>query len=460
MARAIEVVSTPKRVAVVGGGWGGLAAAVEASELGHQVFLFEMARHAGGRARSVQINADTTLDNGQHILIGAYTDTLRMMRRVGVDPERALLRQPLEIRYPDGSGLRMARGPASFAFALAVLSADSWTLSDRWTLLRTAFAWWRNGLRNPGVRTVAELCAPLPERVRTDLMEPLCIAALNTPSAVASADVFLRVLSDALFGPRGSSDLLLPRLGLSTLFPNAALTWLRDRGHRVEFGHRVQRLLAADGRWLVDDEPFDFVVLACSAFEAARLSNPIAPRWAASAEALRYEPIATVYLQRSAAALHCPMVTLRSSPKAPAQFAIDLGSLGVAARTVAFVVSGARTWLEQGPDRLATAVGVQALSALPAHFPRASAPLLHTSVERRATFACTAGLARPPTEIAPGLVAAGDYIAGPYPATLEGAVRSGILAARTVSAGSASLDVAGLVRTLPDRASTMQKSLP
>lgn len=454
--------NTPKRIAVVGGGWGGLAAAVEASELGYQVVLFEMSRHAGGRARSVQIDAVTTLDNGQHILIGAYTDTLRLMRRVGVNPERALLRQPLEIRYPDGSGLRLdrARGPAWFAFALAVLGANGWTAHDRWTLLQTAASWWRNGMRSPGTRTVAELCAAMSERVRSDLMDPLCIAALNTPSGAASAEVFLCVLADALFGARGNSDLLLPRVGLSALLPNAALTWLQERGHRVEVGHRVQGLLAVNGKWLVDGEPFNAVVLACSASEAARLSNPIAPQWAANAAALPYEPIATVYLQRSALALRCPLLALRSSPEMPAQFAVDLDSLGVAGRTVSFVVSGARPWLEHGLDRLATAVRAQALSALPAQFPGPSALLLHITVERRATFACTPGLARPPTEIAPGLVAAGDYIAGPYPATLEGAVRSGRLAARAVSIYAGSSIEVPAVNDLPPPASTMQKSVP
>lgn len=446
-----------KRVAVVGGGWGGLAAAVEAVELGQRVVLFEMAHHAGGRARSVRVDAGTTLDNGQHILIGAYTHTLRLMQRVGVDPRRALLRHRLEIRYSDGSGLALARGPATLAFVLAVLRADGWSLNDRWTLLRTAHAWRRNGMRNPGARTVAELCAPLSDRVRSDLIDPLCIAALNTPSAIASADVFLRVLSDALLGTRGSSDLMLPRVGLSALFPDAAQTWLRDRGHRVELGHRVRNLRAAAGTWLVDNEPFDAVVLACSAAEAARLADPIAPRWAAVAAALPYQAIATVYVQRGAAALRCPIVALRSTPQAPAQFALDLGCLGAAERTVAFVVSGARDWVDQGVDRLTAAVQAQALSVFPDQFATTAARVTHASVERRATFACTAGLARPPAEIVPGLIAAGDYVAGPFPATLEGAVRSGLLAARAAGTGTAPAAPPDLHDNAPDGTLTMQE---
>ena len=89
------------KVAVIGAGWGGMAAAVQAAQAGHAVTVFEAGRAPGGRARAVAAQrADGTpvlLDNGQHILIGAYTATLGLMRRVGVDPDAVLQRQPLEI---------------------------------------------------------------------------------------------------------------------------------------------------------------------------------------------------------------------------------------------------------------------------------------------------------------------------------------------------------------------------
>ena len=92
------------KIAVIGAGWAGLAAAVKATQDGHEVTLFESARTPGGRARSVGVTGpDGTpllLDNGQHILIGAYTDTLSLMRTVGVDPDAALLRLPLTLRSP------------------------------------------------------------------------------------------------------------------------------------------------------------------------------------------------------------------------------------------------------------------------------------------------------------------------------------------------------------------------
>lgn len=416
-----------RTLAVVGAGWSGLAAAIEACRRGHDVTLFEMAREIGGRARSVSAAGGRTFDNGQHILIGAYRETLALMTRVGVDPQRVLLRLPLELRYPDGHGLKLPGGPPLTAFALGTLRARGWSLAERWQLLRTAAQWWRGGMRNPGVATVAQLCADLPRNVQTDLIEPLCVAALNTPAAEACATVFLRVLGDALFATPRGSDLLLPRVGLSELFPDRAVQWLRTHGAQLHTGHRVLALGRSDAHWRVDGEDFDAVVLACTAVEAARLVRTIDASWAQSAERLRYEPIATIYLERAGPPLEPPMIALQAGP---AQFAFDLEALGGASATVAFVVSGARRWLDDGLPALTQAVSEQARRSFPEGFGGAAGerPPIHASAERRATFACTPALARPRAHIADALYAAGDYVEGPYPATLEGAVRSGLRA--------------------------------
>ena len=126
--------------------------------------------------------------------------------------------------------------------------------------------------------------------------------------------------------------------------------------------------------------------------------------------------------------------TRRSSDQ-PAQFAFDLGLLGQHSALVAFVVSGARDWLALGLPALSESVQRQAASALPASF-GASPTVVHTTMERRATFACVPALARPSLGVAPGLLAAGDYIEGPYPAPIEGAVRAGV---RAVSAAKHAL---------------------
>ena len=412
------------RVAVVGGGWAGIAAAVHATQAGHAVTLFEMAPQLGGRARSVA-TGDAVLDNGQHILIGAYLETLALMRTVGVDPQAVLARQPLALVGPDGRGLRLRAGPAVPAFVAAVLRHHGWSWRERLGLLRHAAAWARAGFDADATWTVERLCAGLPRRVRDELIAPLCVAALNTPAHEASAQVFLRVLRDALFAGPGAADLLLPRAPLSALLPAPAHSWLDTYGARVRLGHRVQTLAAGGDGWTLDGEGFDAVVLACTAHEAARLARPVAPRWAAQAAAFEYQPIVTVYLDSAGTRLPQPMTALPDGPDAPAQYLFDHGALGACAGRFAAVVSGARPWTQRGLDATAQAARRQLLDAFAPGTWRSPPVVRRVFADKRATFACTPGLQRPGATLAPRLSAAGDYVDGPYPATLEGAVHSG-----------------------------------
>lgn len=419
------------KLAVVGGGWAGLAAAVRGHQARHRVVLFEMATQLGGRAREVVVDG-LALDNGQHILIGAYRRCLALMETVGSDVGAGLERRPMELRYPDGRGLRLPPGPPWLAFLRAVSDARGWTRRDRLVLLATTARWAIAGFRCDPRLTVDGLCAGLPAAVRALLIDPLCVAALNTPARQASAAVLLRVLRDALFGGPGSADLMLPRRSLGTLLPQPAAQWLRGAGVELQLGRRVQRLQARGAGWDLDGNAFDAVVLACSATEAARLAQPQAPLWAARAQALRYEPIVTVYFRCPGARLATPMTALLEGPDAPAQFVFDLQALGGPAGVFAFVISGAAAWVEAGAEVTAQAVLRQATSDFPAGTWPNPLQRLRVLTEKRATFCCTPELDRPPALIAPGLVAAGDYIAGPYPATLEGAVRSGEAAIATL----------------------------
>jgi hydroxysqualene dehydroxylase len=425
----------PLQVAVVGAGWAGIAAAVRARQAGHDVRIFEMAPQCGGRARTVHVNGHA-LDNGQHILIGAYGATLELMRAVDADVPSLLRRMPLVLQYPDGQGLHLQPGAPVPAFMRGVLHARGWTMPQRLSLLGAAAGWAARRFRCDERLTVAQLCARLPPIVRTQLIEPLCVAALNTPADMASASVFLRVLRDALFGGRGSADLLLPLAPLGALLAEPAAAWFDRHGVSATTRTRVMQLQRAVGTWLVDGDRFDAVVLGCGAAEAARLCAAHAPDWARITAALHYEPIVTVYLHCAGAKLPWPMTALRASAQAPAQFAFDLGALGRAPGVFAFVISGARPWVDRGLDDTAKAVVAQAIAAFaPGWWPRAPA-LLHAASEKRATFQCTPALQRPTPQIAAGLWAAGDYVAGPYPATLEGAVLSGQLAARGLGASS------------------------
>lgn len=414
-----------REVAVIGGGWAGLAAAVEATRRGHRVTLHEMAPHLGGRARAVDFG-DALLDNGQHILIGAYAQTLSLMRFVGVDLDRALLRTPLRVVYPDGTGLQLKAGHPVLSFAAAVMRYPGWGWHEKRALLGASTRWALHRFRCDGALTVAQLTSTLPAKVRDDLLDPLCVAALNTPASQASAGVFLRVLKDALFSGPGSADLLLPRMRLSELWPAPAARWLKASGATLRLSTRVERLEdAGDGRWIVDGRTFDAVILASSANEAARLTAAVAPGWSAEAGSLRYEPIVTVYARLPQhQRLPEPMMALHSDERRPAQFAFDLGALGGPQGVIALVVSGAADWVARGTESVEQA----ALTQAQAMFGGEALTPLRTTTEKRATFLCLPGMRRPAQRVLPYLLAAGDYVAGPYPATLEGAMRSGVAA--------------------------------
>ena len=423
------------KVAIVGGGWAGLAAAVQATQAGHAVSLYEASRTLGGRARSLPValpgGGITVLDNGQHILIGAYVETLALMHQVGVDPAQVLLALPLTLRFPDGDGLALPRWPAPLDAAWGIATARGWQARDKLSLLRASAAWQRAGFVCAPELSVADLCRGLGARVLADLVEPLCVAALNTPAARSSGQVFLRVLRDALFGKGyggwGGSNLLLPRRDLGQLLPQAAHAWLGGHGAQVLSGQRVQAVEPAGTGWRLDGQDFDAVILACPPWEAARLVQAAgaSTTWHARCAALQHEAIATVYAT-GGGRLPLPMLALRSTAAFPAQFVFDRGQLGGPDGLLAFVVSASsleRETLQQQVMAQAAALGWTGLQPL------------QTVVEKRATFACTPGLQRPSTAIARGLLACGDYVQGPYPATLEGAVRS----ARTAVAALADL---------------------
>nr|WP_249343568.1 hydroxysqualene dehydroxylase HpnE [Delftia sp. PE138] len=439
------------RAAILGGGWAGFAAALTLARSGWHITLHEAAREPGGRARGMDLDTPQgplRVDNGQHILIGAYTESLRLMREVGVDPERALHRQPMALPYADGSGLRFPDWPAPLDALAGIATARGWSLGERAALLARAVRWRLAGFRCAAEATVADLCTGLPQRLITEFIDPLCISALNTPIHLASGTVFLRVLRDALFSGRGGSHFLVPRRDLGSLFPAPAAQWLQERGHAVRLGSRVAELQPQGPHWTLgaaqgEDAPFDAVLLACPAPEAARLALTAAEhdslpardgialqRWAQLAQDLQHRPIATVYAQTFDASHTlppgAPWLALRSTPDAPAQFVFDRGQLGGPQGLMAFVIS------DSASDRetLQAQVLAQAQAQLGWH----GLVALRTVIDKRATFACLPQLQRPGLELGHGLWACGDHVDGPYPATIEGAVRSGMQAAEAAAA--------------------------
>lgn len=424
------------KVAVIGGGWAGLAAAVELARAGVSVTVFEAARQLGGRARSVDVHGHA-LDNGQHIFVGAYRETLRLMNTVGADPERLLKRLPLELNFPGSQPpfrMKLPRLPAPLHLAIGLFAAQGSSLAEKIRAVRFMRFLQAGDYRLDADCTVAALLDRHAQHgsLRQHLWEPLCLAALNTEPAKASAQIFANVLRDSLGGGRADTDLLLPAADLDQLFPLAAADFIRSHGGEVRLSTRVERI---DDELGIAGERFDRIVLAVAPQHAAgflaqhEASAAIATMLAGYA----YEPIGTVYIgYPTALTLPFPMLGLDGGSEGKlGQWVFDRGALGGAQGVMGFVLSARGAWDERDNEALAAALHAELEASLRTRLPQ---PLWHQVIrERRATFSCRPDLPRPSGKTArSGLWLAGDYVCADYPATLEGAVRSGLAAAQGI----------------------------
>ncbi len=412
-----------------------MAAAVALAAAGARVTVFEAAPEPGGRARRVRSHGHE-LDNGQHILVGAYRELLALMRRVGADPERALLRVPLELRYARGFHLRAPRWHAPLHLLGALLSARGLPWRERLGAMRFMRAMRRSGFRLATDETVGTLLARHAQDglAARYLWVPLCVAALNTLPQQASANAFLAVLRDSLGGARADSDLLLPRVDLSRLFPEPAARYVAARGGTVLTGHRVRALQRVRGALRVEGERFERVILACAPYHLAPLAASL-PELAPLAQTARgygYQPIYTCYLQYGqSVCLPAPMLGLAGGL---VQWVFDRGALTGERGRIACVISAQGDHQQMAHGELAAQCHrelAQALGELPA-------PIWSRVIaEKRATITTVPGVARPgPDTPLPGLYLAGDYTDPEYPPTLEAAVRSGLRAAARALRGS------------------------
>lgn len=430
-----------RSVAIIGGGYAGMACAVELARNGHEVTVFERSLVLGGRARLVSRDG-WQVDNGQHLLIGAYTELARLLRLTGVSP-KVLERMPLTLHIPGKLHLRAARLPAPLHLAVGLLRAKGLDWDDRKAMLRLMRHLKKCGFRvDPGstVRSLLHVTAQTPRLIEL-IWNPLCVAALNTLPAEASAQVFADVLRDSLCADANASELLIPRVDLTELFPVQAARYLALKRCRINTGNGIEGITASPAGFSLVGDPgarnrYDQVVVATAPYHAASLLDSVGgcDRLARQIDALPYEPITTVYFALGAGVrLPHPMIGLADGP---AQWAFDRGQLGSKAGLIALVISAHGPHEALSRDDLEITVHRQLENQLQRRLP--SPEWAMTITEKRATIACRPGLARPGarTPVA-GLWLAGDYIDSPYPSTLESAVRSGVAVASEVSRASA-----------------------
>ncbi|HLR12282.1 MAG TPA: hydroxysqualene dehydroxylase HpnE [Burkholderiaceae bacterium] len=452
------------KLAIVGAGWAGLAAAVEAADGGHQVTVFESAHTLGGRARRVERPwMGITLDNGQHILLSAYRHTLALMQRLGQNPDARFQRLKLNLQALDGRyRLTLANAPAPWHLVGGLLRAQGLCWQDKWQLARAMQHMQRRGwqVAPAGITLHDWLDRHCPSAVLYQhFWQPLCLAAMNTPVEHACAQLFANVLRDSLGHSREACDMLLPRTDLSDLWPDHVrqTTWHHAGGSvNIRTGHTVRNIQTADatsGHALrVEDEHFDGLILACSPPSCTRLLNAItvpdgaettASKLLATLGAFDFNPIATLTLVLEQPwALPAPMLMLREQREREhfGQWLFNWPDFRPDSQrpVLQIVISDAAQAAHLGAPRVYEGVMAQLRAQTASSCPPMPAVIDYRMiVEKRATFTARAGLARPDnTTPWPGVWLAGDWTDTGYPGVLEGAVRSGQQAARAAMQGT------------------------
>lgn len=423
------------KVGIVGGGYAGMAAAVTLAQRGIPVTVFESAKQLGGRARGV-IHNDTQLDNGQHLLLGCYRETLRLIEMVGGNVKQDFLRLPLQLDLHGQFSLKAAHLPAPLHLLIALLKAHGLSWGERIKAARFMLTLSSLDFRLSHDMTVSELLALHGQSadLTIKLWEPLCIAALNTPIHKASAQVLLNVLRDSLSRARADSDMLLPCINFTALFPQRAANYVEQRDGKVHIACGAEEICPIEDSIEIisaqGTEKFSHVICAAPPMVAARLLRSIdqLKDTVAKIEGLEHQPIYTVYIQYPANVyLPHPMLGLHQRTS---QWLFDKGQIANQHGLIASVISAEGFHQDFSLGDLAQKV----IAELRTEFGFSESPeWFKVIAEKRATFCCSPNLVRPPQQtILPRLLLAGDYTAGDYPATLEGAVISGIKCAKLI----------------------------
>lgn len=438
MGQAAErVVTASGRVAVLGGGVAGLAAAVALHQAGRRVTLIEARNRLGGRATSFTDPATgERIDNCQHVVLGCCTNLIDLYRRLGV-ADRIEWHERMHFVSAEGhvDVLRASLLAAPLHLTPSLLRFRAYSLAEKFALARAMKAIASADRRSMAHLTFREWLAQhdQSDRLIRRFWDVVIVSACNLACDRVSAEPALQVFQEGFLAHRAAWRLGVPRCPLVDLYDGAAKfiddLRLSTRVVRLEGESRIERAVLDDGRALEADAfvlalPFEQVagvVGEAMMQRDARLAQP---------GALAQSPILGVHLRFERPLSDLPHAVL-----------LDAGVQWVffkdGGRTAHAVISAADEWMAPSADEIVARVRAD----LAAHFPEAAQGSGNALVarrvvkEKRATFAAVPGAEahRPPTCGSIGnLFLAGDYCATGWPATMEGAARSGHAAAEAI----------------------------
>ena len=430
---------------ITGGGWAGLAAAVELSRQNIPVTVFESAKQLGGRARTVNHDG-LMLDNGQHLMIGAYREMLSLLKIINVNEKDVFLRirQQLEIinfsNQTTAFKLKLPKLPAPFNLLMGMLSCPSLTIKQKFKTLYKFDRLLKKEINQDISVDEWLIHAGLPVEYTEFLLKPLCLAALTTHTHEASARAFQSVLQQTFNGPASNTNLLIPARDLGRVFPEAAKNYIESRGGQVLTEHRVTGLKYNEGKitsLTVNEQKIqiDHLILATPARGTQQLLSNIdaCKDIHQRLDELDYEPVTTVYLQYSPAVkLPLPMMGVVN---ATSEWLFDRSNCNQPG-LIAAVISANGAHMKLSNEQLSEQVAHELASQFP-DWPEAESTLVIR--EKRATLRCIPNIDKLRPDIqtpVKNLRLCGDYVyieennQPGLPSTLEGAMRSGVKCAQ------------------------------
>ena len=431
-------------VVVIGGGVAGFSAATALAEAGARVQVLEARPGLGGRATAfTDPETGERVDNGQHILMGCYVETLALLARIGA-MDRVRWQAGLALAMVDERGhesvLKLPPMPSPLHLLGGVLAWDALNWSERLSILRVGATLKPGGRNFSSAETVREWLTRLGQAPRLCELfwEPLALAALNQSIDQAAASYFVGVL-EQMFGPDPSSAaLVMPVVPLDELYAEPARAWLEARGHEVRVNSPVKVDVAGDrvtGVRVRGEQIAAPVVISTVPWHGfSALFDAPPPALAttiANATALASLPIVTVNLWFDRPVMHEPLIGL---PGRAFQWVFDRRAIvGGTGSHLSMISSGAETIVSMSNDALIALALADVRAALPA----ARTAFVRKGLavrEKRSTFSLAPDAPpRPQTETAiNGLVLAGDWVDTGLPATIESAALSGHRAASFV----------------------------